>query len=128
MLRALRPALLALLPQPCGCANLVDQLAGQAAEVGVPLVVVAPAAVDAEVAALPGQSHRGQVIAAFDPAGALASTYAASGVTVLVLAPNGTVTFIDRDTQPGEHDLELPLMSGIVAEDAAGGPLAPATR
>jgi hypothetical protein len=126
--RDLRPALLALLPQPCGCAARVDQLAGQAAEVGVPLVVVAPAAVDAEVAALPGQSHRGKVLAAFDPVGALASTYAASGVTVLVLAPDATVTYIHRGTQPGEHDLELPLMSGIVADSPARTPVAAAAR
>ena len=43
------------------------------------------------------------MLAAFDPAGALAATYAASGVTVLVLAPDATVTYIHRDTRPGER-------------------------
>src|SRR4051794_36328524 len=77
--RDVRPALVALLPLHCRCADLINSLAGQAEEVGAPLVAVAPTLTDAEVAALPGQSHRGRVAAYFDGAHALADIYAAEG-------------------------------------------------
>jgi hypothetical protein len=110
----MRPALVALVPHRCACASLIDELAGRAAEVNVSVFVVAPGAQDADVAALPGQTHNGRVVAMFDATGTLASTYRASGVTVLVLAPNATVTYIRRNVQPGNSYLELPLMSGMV--------------
>ena len=110
--RDVRPALVALLPLHCRCAALVNSLAGQAEEVGVPLVAVAPAATDAEVAALPGQSHRGRVTAYFDGAHQLADIYAASGVTLLVVGPDATVAHFLRDVRPGAH-VEAQLFDGI---------------
>lgn len=95
--RDLRPALVALVPLPCDCLDVLRSLAAQAAEVRVPLVVVAPANRDAEVDTVPGQVHNGTAEAVFDLHGDLASAYAASGVTVLGLRPDATVSFIRRD-------------------------------
>jgi hypothetical protein len=106
--RSLRPALFALVPLACRCADVLDSLAGQADEAGLPLVVVAPADTDAEVAALPGQLHGGRVEPVYDPTGSLAHAYAAAGVTVLVVAPDATVTYVQ--TRVGATTrLELPL-------------------
>ncbi|HEU5033227.1 MAG TPA: hypothetical protein VFT62_00555 [Mycobacteriales bacterium] len=113
-IRALRPALVALVPLHCGCTQLLSDLAGQASEAQVPLVVVAPAAQDAEVAALAGQLHRGRVVPVFDDTGELARTYAATGVTALVVAPDATVSYIQHGVAPGQHLLELPLQQMVV--------------
>lgn len=99
--RELRPALVVLVPQQCRCTALLSQLAGQAGEVRVKLVVVAPAAQDAEVAALAGQLHSDQVEPVWDAGGMLADVYAASGVTALVVGPDATVRYIDRDVAAG---------------------------
>lgn len=110
--RSLRPALFALVPPSCRCTALLSDLAGQAYEVDVPLVVVAPARQDAEVSALAGQLHRGRLVAAFDANAALATAYAASGVTVLVVAPDATVTYVQRDVTAGTR-LELELLDMV---------------
>jgi hypothetical protein len=99
----LRPALVALVPLHCDCKPVLASLAGQAAEVAVPFVVVAPAAQDAEVAALAGQLHHGDVVPVFDADATLAGTYDASGVTVLAVAPDGTVDYLDRDVVPSDR-------------------------
>ena len=93
----IRPALVALVPLHCDCLDALRALAAQAAEVRVPLVVVAPTNRDAEVDAVPGAVHSGSAQAFFDLHGELASTYAASGVTVLGLRPDATVSFVQRD-------------------------------
>jgi len=113
-LREMRPALLALLPPQCACARLVESLAGQAETVGASLIAIAPAAVDADVAALPGRIHSGRVSAYFDPVHALADIYSAIGVTLLVVSPDATVSHILRNVQPGVH-LEAQLFDGITA-------------
>ena len=93
----IRPALVALVPLHCDCLDALRALAAQAAEVRIPLVVVAPTNRDAEVDAVPGAVHSGSAQAVFDLHGELASTYAASGVTVLGLRPDATVSFVQRD-------------------------------
>ncbi|MDQ1748487.1 MAG: hypothetical protein QOD07_2750 [Frankiaceae bacterium] len=93
---SLRPALVALVPIPCRCGDVVAALAKQARIVGVRLDVVAPGSRDAEVSALPGQV-RG-VTPWYDGTGALAAAYGAHGVTVLVVDPDGVVSFVRRDT------------------------------
>jgi hypothetical protein len=99
-IRALRPAVVALVPAHCGCSTLLGQLAAQADESQLPLVVVAPAA-DAEVDVLPGQLHRGVVLPVHDASGVLARTYAAQGVTVLTVAPDATVGYVARNVVAG---------------------------
>ena len=112
--RELRPALVVLMPLHCGCASLVNSLAGQAETVGASVVAIAPVATDAEVAALPGRTHSGHVMAFFDPAHALADVYQAVGVTLLVVAPDATVRHVKHDVQPGIH-VEAMLYDGIQA-------------
>lgn len=116
-LRTLRPALLALVPQPCDCSELLGSLAAQADEVRIPLIVVAPQATDAEVAALYGRAHRGVVRPVFDAAGVLATTYAAHGVTIVGLAPDATVGFVFADVSQ-EQRLEGALLQ-LVATGAS---------
>ena len=110
-IRVMRPALVALVPSPCQCeTGLLARLAGQADEVGVPLVVVAPAEQDAAVARLTAQLHRGRVLPVYDPAATLATTYDARGVTVVALAPDGTVEYVQVDV-PADVRLELFLQN-----------------
>jgi hypothetical protein len=116
--RTLRPALIALVPQHCGCAALLDDLAAQAAEVQLQLVVVAPDVPDAEVAALPGQLHHGPVVAVFDDGGALARAYGATGITALVVGRDGVVGYVRRSITPGTR-LELPLEAALLVGTGA---------
>lgn len=119
-IRELRPALVALVPLRCDCKSLLDALSGQAAEVGVPLVVVAPANQDAEVDALAGQLHHGTVEPVFDLHGELAQTYAREGVTVLGMRPDATVSFIQRNVGTGTHlEMSLEEMVGPTASLSA---------
>ena len=114
--RNLRPALVALLPLHCDCTTMMNSLAGQAETVGASLVAIAPVAADAEVAALPGRTHSGHVMAYFDSAHVLADYYQAVGVTLLVVAPDATVRHVVHDAQPGVH-VEAMLYDGIQAPD-----------
>jgi hypothetical protein len=110
--RDIRPALVALVPLHCDCTSLLSKIAGQAAEVSIPLVVVAPSTTDAEVAALPGQIHNSSVSALFDLHGELAAAYSATGVTVLGVRPDATVSFVQPDVDATVH-LELPLQQMV---------------
>ena len=119
-LRDLRPALVALVPMPCDCRSLLDALAGQAAEVGVPLIVVAPANQDAEVDALAGQLHHGTVQPVFDLHGEMAQTFAREGVTVLGMRTDATVSFIQRNVTSDMHfEMSLEQMVGPTASLSA---------
>lgn len=111
--RTLRPALVVLLPAHCDCVTLLDSLAAQAAEVQVQLVIVGVGSRDAEVAALPGQLHHGPVIAAYDDAGTLVSSFHASGVTALVVQRDGVVSYVQSDLTPSSR-LELPLQAALL--------------
>jgi hypothetical protein len=103
-LRDLRPSLIALVPLHCNCTSLLAALASQAAEVAVPLVVVAPAGHDAEVDALAGQLHSGVVRTAFDVNGELSRTYATGiGVTVVGVRSDATVSFAEQDVAANIH-------------------------
>jgi len=93
----LRPALFALVPARCGCAAILDSLAGQAAQYDIPLVVVAAGGFDPELAGLVQGIHVGNAEAAYDPSGVLAATYRADQVTAVILAPDGTVPYVLRD-------------------------------
>jgi hypothetical protein len=114
----LRPALVALLPVHCDCVPLLEHLAAEANEVQLQLVVVAPTTPDAEVAALPGQIHRGRVMPVYDAAGAVARTYDATGVTALVVGRDGVVTYVKRSVTAATS-LELPLQSALLVDPAS---------
>jgi hypothetical protein len=115
--RSLRPALIALLPAHCNCAATVRSLAGQAEEVQLRLVVVAPDAPDAEIAALPGQLHYTDVVAAYDSGGRLATTYGSSAVTALILGRDGVVTYLQPDVTATTR-LEGPLQTALLLAPA----------
>lgn len=105
--RAVRPALLGLLPAHCGCQRIVNDLAAQAAEFGVPLVLVTSGNPDSDLAGDPAEgqtlaaaTHRGTVEAAYDEQAALSTGYGARGVTAVVVADDGVVTAVARSLAP----------------------------
>jgi hypothetical protein len=117
-IRDLRPALVALVPVPCRCTDLLGRLAAQADEMSLPLVVVAPTAQDAEVDALDGQLHRGHVTPAFDADGRLADTYSASGVTAVLVGADATVRHVRTDVTPDvRFEMLLQQLSKPIATD-----------
>jgi hypothetical protein len=112
-LRSLRPALVVLLPARCGCVDVLDRLAAQAASVQLRLVVIGPAAPDAEVASLPGRIHSGAVTAGYDTTGTLRAAYEAVGPTALVVGRDGVVSYVDRRADT-HTTLELPLQAALL--------------
>lgn len=114
-LRDLRPAVLALIPPSCACAAVLDRLAGQAAEVGVPLIVVAPGWATAQLADLLAAMHVGTPVALVDAAGLLARDYRAQGVTAILVAPDGRVPFDPVRNASSRTDLEGQLFALLPA-------------
>jgi hypothetical protein len=88
--RALRPAVLALVPDPCHCTALLDRIAADARAEGLPLVVIAPNYPDAEVAALSGRLDGGRSTVLYDAANLLRTELRAAGLTVVALDRDGT--------------------------------------
>jgi hypothetical protein len=111
LLRNFRPALLALVPADCGCAAVLDRLAGQAGEVGVPLVVVASGGATAQLSGLVAAMHVGTPVALGDPTGVLARTYHARGVTAVLVGPDGRVPFAPVRDVSLHTDLEGQLFA-----------------
>jgi hypothetical protein len=99
--RELRPAVLALVPIPCRCTDLVDELSGQVAEFGLRLVVVAPDRRDDELAGLVAAARHGPALAAYDADGRLARDYAALGPTLVLVRDDGRVTGVERQARLG---------------------------
>lgn len=110
-LRGLRPAVVVLVPAGCKCGTLLDTLAGQAQEFHLDLLAVGPPG-SAEVFDLVQKVRRGTGIPFVDGTGTLARTYAASGVTVLLLAPDATVRAVVRNA--GEHTRLEPYLTAIL--------------
>lgn len=104
-IRELRPALLAVLPTGCGCAELVRALVRQTSEYSLRLILITPRlgrddASDLRSAAL------GRATFAVDEPAALARVY---GTRALVFVhADGVVTAIDHDPTASER-FELPL-------------------
>jgi hypothetical protein len=117
--RELRPALVALIPPHCACTQLLTNLAAQAEEVQVRLVVVGPGRPDADIDALPGAINRGTVVATYDVDSALTAAYDARGVTALIVGPDGVVTDVAKDVS-GSTRLEYPLESALLALTGRG--------
>lgn len=104
-IRELRPALLAILPADCSCAELVRALVRQTSEYSLRLVVVTPRLSRDDASEL-RSAALGRATFAVDERGALASVY---GTPSLVFVhADGVVTAIDHDPEPGER-FELPL-------------------
>lgn len=101
--RELRPAVLALLPAPCACGPLVDELSGQAAEFGVRLVLVVAGPRSDELPDLVAAARHGPVLPAYDASGQLAQDYDARGPTLVLVRDDGRVTAVERDARTGRR-------------------------
>ena len=100
--RSLRPAVLALLTSPCGCGEVLHEVADEAGQYGVPLVLVSPAK-NPEIPALLQAIRATRAYPAVDPSSVLARAYAARGLTVLLVRADGVVTTVERQLHSGQR-------------------------
>jgi hypothetical protein len=100
--RALRPAVLALVPVPCGCDTALQGMAEEAGQYALPVVLII-AAQNQEIAALLRAARATRVYSALDATSALAKAYAARGLTVLLVRADGVVTTVARQLTAGRH-------------------------
>lgn len=98
--RSLRPAVVALVPQPCPCGSLLDELSARAEQFGLPVVLVTRG--PTQLATLLAVVVHGRVVGAYDARGALATTYLPSGVTLLLVDSHGVVRHVDRQLRSPE--------------------------
>lgn len=110
-LRAMRPAIVALVPENCDCARLLDTLAGEAQEFRLDLLAVGPAG-SHDVFDLVRKVRRGTAVPLVDNTGQLVKRYAPVGVTALVLAPDATVRAVVRASD--EHTRLEPYLSAVL--------------
>ncbi len=121
-LRDVRPAVLALVPPRCDCIGTLENVAGEANEYAVPLIIVGTKDTSVEAQALSSAIRRGRTNTVYDANGALATTYAASGVTLLLVARDATVTDIVRSVARDirlEAQLSAMLSPAIRSQPAA---------
>ena len=112
---ALRPTVFALIPTHCGCAKLLNTIAGQAFSETLPLAVVIPAASDSSSADLRSSLTQGSPSIYFDSSAALATAVAANGVTVVVVNRDGTIYDIERSiTDPTLTSLDARLQTMLL--------------
>jgi hypothetical protein len=118
----LRPGVLALIPLHCDCAPLLNGLAGEAYTQKLPLIIVAPTVADAEATALSGQLSQGTPKVYYDSAGALASDFGASGLTLVILDRDGTIFHVQKavSTQANSH-LNVLLQQMLAPKAQASG-------
>lgn len=90
--RALRPVVLALVPDSCRCPAAVGALAQATGRYGVPLVLIAPAS---QGAALMQAAPGGRVFTA-DDGGALSAAYRPQGLTAVLVRADGVVAEVER--------------------------------
>lgn len=92
-LLALRPAMFVLVPNNCDCPRILDSLAGHAEEVSLPMVLVATNSGRGQLPVLISKMHVGSPQGLIDNTGTLWADYRPTGITVLLLAPNGRVPY-----------------------------------
>jgi hypothetical protein len=91
-LRALRSSVLALVPARCACTAAVSALAGQAASARVPLYLVAAPAGLAQVQKIAAAADHRYVRAAEDARNVLGRAYGQSGLTAVLVGPDGSLS------------------------------------
>jgi hypothetical protein len=97
--RALRPAVIVLVPEQCAdCAELLSSAAPQAASFGISLVAVGDDA--QQVADLVETVGSTKLTGLTDPGGVLRATYGLTGTTLLLVRDDGVVVDIVRDPVP----------------------------
>lgn len=92
----IRPAVLALVRPDCRCDEALADVAGEARTYGLDLVLVVDRARDRPAAAPPFTITLEQL------EGDLFDTYRASGLTLVLLAADGTVREVVHDVRPGQ--------------------------
>ncbi|MGH3320397.1 MAG: hypothetical protein ACRDN9_09480 [Streptosporangiaceae bacterium] len=114
-LRVLRPAVLALVPEHCRCADAADTLTRQAGEIGVPVYFVAAGRSASRPDTLASTAAHGAHVIA-DPKRTLARTYDASGFTAILVRTDGIVRGVVRNVRA---DMRLePRLSPLVESPA----------
>lgn len=114
--RSLRPAVIALIPEPCDeCQDLLTAVVEQAGSFGVSTVVVGGSDQAAQLAALSEATGPMQLTALTDPANTLRATYGLTGITLLLVRDDGVVVDVRRDPTPETH-----LEAGLVELAPAG--------
>lgn len=94
-LRRIHPAVLVLASEPCRCGPAVDELAARARSYGIPVYLVESGR-GAE-RSWPERQPDGQPPIAEEPAGALRRTYEVSGLTAVLVDPDGGVATVLDD-------------------------------
>ncbi len=116
--RDLRPGVLALVPADCACQTAVDQIYRQAAEYRLMLYLIGQAGQKKQLDQLNRQATSGGALVAIDAIGALASTYAARGLTLLPVRGDGVVTVVDRDVQPdSSYEAQFVALANVSGRD-----------
>jgi hypothetical protein len=133
-LRTLKPAVLVLVPVGCRCARLARQLASQAstAKVGIYFAAATSRALSQARAlarlAKGNKSTRKSAHLLTDQHGALASAYRPSGLTAVLVFPDGSVSHIHRSLGPaaklGTEIQELGSTSPVGLDPPGGTTLA----
>jgi hypothetical protein len=95
------PAVLTLVPLDCKCAPTLRELTAQAAQARVPVYLVAANGGHQQLAGLAAQTLPGTVKLAEDTRDVLFRTYGQTGVTAILVRPNGSVTYVGRPVGPG---------------------------
>ncbi len=95
-----RPAVLTLVPADCKCAPALRELAAQAAQAGVPVYLVSAKGGEQQLAGLAAQAGQGSAKLAEDTSDVLFKTYGRSGVTAILVRPDGLVASVAPLPQP----------------------------
>jgi len=115
----LRPEVYALVPTGCECGDLLNALAGQAGSEQLRLGIVIPAPRDESTTGLVAELDRGRPSIYYDPKATLATGVSASGVTAVVVAPDGTIYDIERNiSDPAKTNLDAVLQRMLLRHQA----------
>ena len=101
-----RPAVLVLVPIPCGCDEAVSSVVDQALQVTRTVRLLSTGRQDptgVRVAALRTGPARGLALSGVDEQGVLATSFGSTGLTVLLVGGDGVVVDAVRDVRAGQR-------------------------
>jgi hypothetical protein len=102
-LRALRPAVLAVVPAGCECPDALEHSFREASEYGVGMSVLGESAQARQLSAVAGGIGNGTVQALTGDLRAVTRAYRPTGLTLLLVRADGVVTDVLRDVGPDLH-------------------------
>lgn len=108
--RAVRPAVLAIVPTPCRCAALVAQLARQTQDVHIAFYVVTAQAPNRDLVSVIAENGRGWAVPAYDKDGVLTRAFGgtADGPVVVPVHADGVIRTVLRGAE-ADGDLSTML-------------------